>query len=941
MLVGRSAERTQLEQLLDAVQSGPVGCVLEGTPGIGKTTLWRDCVEDARRRGYQVLETAPSEPDCALAFSGLGDLFERLPEEVLQGLPEAQSQALKAALLVGEPPEGSGAFQALPRAVLGVLRQLSVAGPIVIAIDDEQWLDAASARVLAFALRRLRDEPLAVILARRPELRGTLSAELSRRFGEHGVDTISLQPLSMSTIKALLEARLKRTVPRPLLRRINRAAGGNPLYALALAEELEARHANGERAGDLPIPRTLSDAIELRLEQLDPRAHPSMLAIAALSQPTLAMLQAAIPDFALSDLESAQRAGVIDVSGDRLRFSHPLLASTHYANAPISKRRELHRLLATVIGDEEERAQHIAVGAEAPDRDIADTLEQAAAVAARRGATESAAQLLEDAARLTPIDQAQARSVRIVSAAEHRFRTGEVSRAREMLEEVIPDLPSGPLRARARVKLAAIRADEPSVGIELMEAALTDAGEDDRSRVEIESELTSVAVDVGRLAAARAHGESAVHAAERLGDADLLARALGEALTTFVCTGDPLPGDVLARLSKMEDGTEMTTYHQPSTAIGLTLHWAGETEAARPLLERAAQRALSRGEEWDRTGILLALAQLEWEEGNQRRAEQHRQDAEEAMGEYGEAFLWLVAFDANAALEKGNLSVAQAKVEHGLALAERTESVWQTARLLPLQAAIDLLSGRPEIAHTHLAGLRDWLETRGFGPAGYARAEIWSQDVEALVAIGSLDEAQEVLAELFGRAEACASPHVHALAFRCRGLLLAAHGDLAAAIESMDTAVAAHAQSRRPFEHARTLVEKGSIERRAKRKAAAKRTLEQALAILEPLGAERWVSRTRDELSRIGLRRARAAEGLTPAQASVAELVAAGLTNPEIARQLHMSVRTVESHLHRVYGKYGVSSRSQLAAAFAASRAARSADTRSGAAHDAGLRAVP
>jgi DNA-binding CsgD family transcriptional regulator len=130
----------------------------------------------------------------------------------------------------------------------------------------------------------------------------------------------------------------------------------------------------------------------------------------------------------------------------------------------------------------------------------------------------------------------------------------------------------------------------------------------------------------------------------------------------------------------------------------------------------------------------------------------------------------------------------------------------------------------------------------------------------------------------------------------------------------MDRALAAHAQSRRPLEHGRTLLEKGSIERRAKRKSAAKQTLEQALAILEPLGAQIWASRTRDELSRIGLRRAKAAEGLTPAQARVAELVAAGLSNPQIARQLHMSLRTVESHLSRVYREYGVTSRSQLAA---------------------------
>ena len=163
---------------------------------------------------------------------------------------------------------------------------------------------------------------------------------------------------------------------------------------------------------------------------------------------------------------------------------------------------------------------------------------------------------------------------------------------------------------------------------------------------------------------------------------------------------------------------------------------------------------------------------------------------------------------------------------------------------------------------------------------------VWSQSVEALIAIGRLEEAEEVLAELSARATVSGHPSAKAVALRCEGQLRAARGELAPAIDAMDRGLAAHAQ---------------------------------ALVILEPLGAQIWASRARDELSRIGLRRAKAAEGLTPAQARVAELVAAGLSNPQIARQLHMSLRTVESHLSRVYREYGVTSRSQLAATLGAS----------------------
>jgi DNA-binding NarL/FixJ family response regulator len=917
MLFGRDAERARLVELLDSVESGPVALILEGPAGIGKTTLWRESVESARQRGYQVLETAPSEPEALLAFAGLGDLFERIPDELLDALPDVQAHALRAALVLGELPEEPRDVQALPRAILRVLRQLSAAGPVLIAIDDEQWLDPASARVLAFALCRLHEERIVLMLARRPEREGTLSAELGQRFGDR-LSRMALEPLPMRAIKMLFEARLDWTVSTPVLRRIHQVTAGNPLWALAIAVEMQARHSGVDRAGDLAIPRTLSDALELRLKRVDPCANAAMLAIAALSQPTLGTLQAAIPEFALSDLASAEQAGVIEIAGGRVRFTHPLLASTHYQNTLVSRRRELHRLLATVIDDEEERAHHLALGAEAPDRGLADSLEQAAGVAARRGATESAAQLLEDAARLTPIDQTQAQRARVIAAAEHRFKSGEVSRARHMLTQVMADLAGGPLKARARLQLADMSADEPRVAMELLEAALADVDEDHRLRVQIECDLTAAASGVGRPASARDYAQSALRTAERVRDPELVARALGQLLITFITTGEPLREDVLMRLRTVEELAGMTTYYQPATAIALTRYFAGDFEEARPGLERAAQRALSRDEEWDRLGLELTLAEIELELGNLPLAEQHRHAAHEALGEFSEALVLLFRLDARFALGCDELVEARMKVEQGLALAERTGDLWQAAYLIPLLAAVELREGHSEIAHARLKEQREWLGSIGYGRAGYARANVWSLDLEALIALGRPEEAEEVLAELRSRAEACNSDNLQAIAARAEGMLLAAGGELSAAIDAMDRAIAAHLRCRRPFEHGRTLLEKGSIQRRAKRKADAKQTLEQALAILEPLGAQSLVTRARDELSRIGLRRAKATEGLTPAQARVAELVVAGSTNAEIARELHMSLRTVESHLSRVYREHGVTSRTQLVAALAA-----------------------
>ena len=182
-MFGREAERAQVELVLDAVAHGPAALVIEGAPGIGKTTLWRKAVESARQREYRVLEAAPSEPDEPLAFAGLGDVFERLPDRVLEGLSEPQRRAFEVALFLDRSSAAPSDLEALPRAILAALRWMSIESPVVVAIDDEQWLDRPSARVLGFAICRLRDERVGVLLSRRSESGGALWPELARGFG--------------------------------------------------------------------------------------------------------------------------------------------------------------------------------------------------------------------------------------------------------------------------------------------------------------------------------------------------------------------------------------------------------------------------------------------------------------------------------------------------------------------------------------------------------------------------------------------------------------------------------------------------------------------------------------------------------------------------------------------------------------------------------------
>ncbi len=891
--------------------------MLEGAPGVGKTTLWRAAVQSARGREYRVLTTAPGEPDAVLAFAGIGDLFDGPIHELAGDLPGPQRHALFAALSLEGAPDVPADSTALPRAILTLVRGLAASRPVVVAIDDEQWLDPASARVLAFALCRVREEPVCVLLTRRLESDGTLWPELARSFGPDGLKVLTVAPLDLGTIEALLKKQLGRTIPRPVLRRVHAVSGGNPLFALAIARELDAP---GARPDDIPIPRTLSEAMQQRLRSIDARAYDPLLVVAAASRASLAVLQSVLPSFSLSDLDSAVRAEVIELAGDRVRFTHPLLASTHYANAPAAKRRELHRVLADVLDDEEERARHLALAAEAPDRQIALALEGAADIASARGAPESAALLLEDAARLTPIDTVEARWSRTIAAAERHFTGGHAAHARELLETLLPELPKGPIRARALAQLAATRSDDGDVMESLMMDALVEAGDHHRLRAEIGWNLAGLSSNRGKFAAMLEYGRSAIESAESTGDPGLLAQVVAEQAAAACFTGRVIDFETLGRAIEFEDPSQGTTYSSPSGVLAQILFYSDDYEAGRPALEKAVEQARERGEEYDHAALLFELAMLEWHAGNRALAERHRATVEVAIRDQGDhgLDLWLAWGEALFAAGRGELEQARTLARDAIELAERIAD--RLIALLPtiVLATVELWTASPATAHELVCPVRESFLASGFGFVGSLLIGLWWCDIEALVACRRLDEAESVLDDLLWRASASENPNAIAIAERCRGLLLAARAQLPEAISALEAGLIEHA--RRPLEPeiARTLLELGTLQRRMKQKNAAKQTLERALTIYQSIGANMWVDRTRDELTRIGLRRPTASEGLTPAQTRVAELVVDGLSNREIASTLYMSSRSVESHLTKVYREYGVRSRAQLVATLSA-----------------------
>jgi len=362
--------------------------------------------------------------------------------------------------------------------LLGVLRTLAASKPVVLAVDDVQWLDRSSAAMLAFAGRRLREEQVALLLARR-QTSGPGSERPELAMPEERRLALRIGPLSMGALHRLLRDRLGASLARPALHKVHEASGGNPLYALELVRALESSGGRIRPGHPLPVPETLEAILRDRIDALPVDVRQVLAAAAALRRPTESILG----DWPA--LEQAAEAGLIELRNDEVSFTHPLLASAAYGSVTAAERRRLHRRLAEVVSDPEERARHLALGAEGPDNEVADALDDAARRAAARGAPE-AAELAELAIRLTPISDRGRLLARRVGAAGYHLPVGELDKAASMLEHVVEELSPGGERADALLLLAGAQQSFERC-LELAESALGEARGDDARVAKIES----------------------------------------------------------------------------------------------------------------------------------------------------------------------------------------------------------------------------------------------------------------------------------------------------------------------------------------------------------------------------------------------------------------------------------------------------------------------
>jgi DNA-binding NarL/FixJ family response regulator len=901
-VIGRQSEQERVDAFLDMLHDGPAALVIAGDPGIGKTTLWRAAVDAARSRSYRVLICRASKSERALSFLGLGDLLEGAGTDVLECLPEPQRLALEVALL-RSAGEGSPDRLGVARAALAVLRTLAAETPTVVAIDDVQWLDPPSADVLRFVAHRLTDERLGFVLSVRQE--GPTSLELDHAFPAGGLVRLRLESLSFEELEQVVRLHLPVSFTRPTWRALHRISGGNPFFALQLAQALERRGGRVPVEG-LPIPETLADAVRERLTALSPSALAALLPTAALAQPTLSLMRSAAEP---GGIEEAIQAGVLQIDGQRLRFAHPLLASFVYRDASEAERRDVHRRLAPLVADHEENALHLGRSAVEPDESVATKLEATANRAAKRGHPEIAAELAEHAARLTPPQRGDDGARRIRAAAGFLYAAGDGARSLELLEELVEELPPSAERARA-LRLLAFVVDDIARCTALLEQALVEAGDDPDLRSQVLTLLSAKVSWGGGWSAGARHLRKAVELAERSGSIAALATA--SARLAWADVGpDRLP--LIERAVELERSLpEYLSYpDSPSHLYGVVLLAVDRLDDARRQLEESYERSLALGDS-HRLIHLGWLAEVELRIGNWDRALAYARACEEIGRQFGvrDAEAWGSWSRALVEAHLGNVNAAVEAGERALRLALAIGMQWVVALSGMALGLLHFSAGHEAAARDHLLPLLE--ERPGVELHAILVTPTLSNAIEALVGTGELDEADRMAGHLEEHARRMTVPSAIAAAARCRALVAAQRGDRERARGSIEAALRAHAGLDEPFELARTLLVQGTIERRAKQKARARAALRRAETIFARLGARLWLERVERELARTGLTRSLDRE-LTPTELRVAQLAAGGSQNKEIAGALFVSVKTVEANLSRVYAKLGIRSRTELA----------------------------
>ena len=918
-LVGRDRELGRVRAAIDAARAGSVvSLTLTGLPGSGKTTVWRAAIDLAAQASFTCLAATPTSLEAPLAYAVLGDLLAGMTPARHDALPPPQRTAIRAALQL-EDPGAPVADTATAAALRTLLATLAGEGPLCIAIDDLQWADMASRRALAFAVRRLGDLPVLLVLARRLGTTRDESTVIDEWPGPPA-RLVELEGLSAGAIHHVLRAELGATFPRPTLVRIADLAAGNPLLAIEIGRAVL------DAGGDIRAARTAAldgstvrELLGRRIAGISEAERRTLLVAALAEGGSMAQVTAVHASLGWPIRPPPAEAGLASFDGPLVRFHHPLYLEAVLGWARSTDLQAVHRAVAQHVERVEARARHLAEGTDGVDEALAGTLDHAVHHARSTGALDEARELARLAVERTPPDS-RAREERIVRLADLLFDTGDPPASARLLEGVLAGGPGSVERIEVLLRLATIwlgTRPPPDVRRLCMEALQLAGGDPDlTARAHL---LLAETVDTAR--ESLRHLRAAIAVLGQDGSATLRAGALNTMAIVTTQAGRRV--DMRAVESAVELEVE-TSQGPPAERARFTRGWLllmdDELDRARADFRLGLRSSEDRGDELRLPSILAQLGHLELRAGNWPAARQWGvamlEAAERSSQQFwiGLAHAQLGALDAS----QGNASSALAHLGTAQRIADEID-----APFLRLVAALNLAmqalgEQRFDDADRHMATAREHRAGRFDDPGMLPWA---GSEVEAAARAGHLERADELAGDVERRARRMRRRRALGAVQRGRAVIAAARGDLDRALALARESVQTLGRLPAPFEEARSLLVLGSVQRRRREKREAHETLTSARDAFARLGADPWTRQATDELGRIGLR-PRAPSALTESEWRVARLAADGHSNRTIANDAFLSVKTVESTLGRVYLKLGIRGRAELGVRLAALHAA-------------------
>ncbi len=899
-LVGRSSESAVLERFLAAVRGGESrALVLHGEPGIGKTALLEFLVE--RAADCRVISVSGVQSEMELAFAALHQVCAPLLDR-LATVPAPQAATLRITFGLDSGPVPDRLLVGL--AVLSLLAEAAAEQPLLCVVDDEQWLDHASAQVIAFVARRLGAESMGLVFGTR-----VLSDELT------GLPQLTIEGLGKADACALLDSVLTIKIDNRIRDQIVAETRGNPLALVELPRELAVPQLAGGFGlpGAVTVPGSAEEMFRRRVEALPAESRRLLLLAAAepTGDPVLLWRAAARLGIGAPAARPAVVAGLVEF-GARVRFRHPLARSAVYRSASGEERQEAHAALADATDpalDPDCRAWHRAEATEGTDEDVAGELERSASRAQARGGVAAAAAFLERATLLTP-DPAQ-RARRALAGAQAKVQAGDSETAQELLAiaEAAPLNAADQARAElVRAQLAVTVSWGGGVSAQLLEVAKRLEPIDANLARMTYLDAIYAAAFAGRFAGPGADVAAAAQAAvdSPPPPAPSEADRILDSLTTFSQVGTPV-AKVVSAMRKIGNpcafpDREIRWLSLASiVAIGVwhDQWWAQLTDRHVELCRREGAVTELPTALTSRTFLLLFGGEL----AAATSAVEELQAASKAIGndlalaQYG--MLGLAAFrgraDEASALLAATLSGAAQRGEGaGITIGEWASAVLNNGRG-HYRAA--LAAAQQATAYTEDLSARNW-----------ALAEL----VEAAVRSGERESAETAYSQLTETTRGSGTDWALGVQARSRALLAAGAEADGLYLESIERLGRASVRA----ELARAHLLYGEWLRRERRRGEARAELRTAHGMLERMGMAAFAERARRELWAAGetaRKRSVADPGkLTAQEHQIAKLARDGLTNPEIRTRLFISARTVEYHLGKVFVKLGVTSRAQL-----------------------------